>query len=119
MVGVAYNFGRGVLQNPKQAALWYEKAARQGHAPAVFDLGQMHFLGEGVAQDHKQALAYFLKAAEHGEPPLLALAQCRIGECFERGWGTAVDLAAARSWYAKAAAQGDEDARASLARLPA
>jgi TPR repeat protein len=43
----------------------------------------------------------------------------RLGECFESGWGTAVDLNAARSWYAKAAAQGDQQGCAALARLTA
>jgi hypothetical protein len=42
-----------------------------------------------------------------------------LGECFERGWGTAVDLNAARSSYAKAAAQGDEEGREALARQTA
>jgi TPR repeat protein len=50
---------------------------------------------------------------------VLARAQCRLGECFERGWGTAVDMHVARSWYAKAAAQGDEEGREAVARLTA
>jgi TPR repeat protein len=105
-------------QDYKQAFQWYEKAARQGHANAEFNLALLYSRGEGVAQDHKQALAYCLKAAQHGEPPMLARAQCRLGECFERGWGTAVDLNAARSWYAKAAAQGDEEGRAAECMTP-
>ncbi len=50
---------------------------------------------------------------------MLALAQLCLGECFERGWGTAVDLNAAKSRYAKPAAQGNEEGRAALARLMA
>ncbi len=63
------------------------------------------------------ALAYYVKAAQHSEPPVLAQAQFSLGECFERGWGTAVELNAARSWYAKAAAQGEDKRCAALARL--
>ncbi len=117
MLGNAYAVGRGVPPDMKQALQWYKKAAQQleGHANAEYNLAELYSHGdEGIAQDRKQALAYFLKAAQHGEPPMLARAQLCLGECFERGWGTAVDLKAARSWYAKAAAQGSEEARARL-----
>ena len=89
MVGLFHAFGRGIPLDFKQAVHWYEKAALQGYADAEYNLAVLYARGEGVPQDPKQALAYLLKAAEHGEPPVLALAPCRVGECFEHGWGTA------------------------------
>jgi len=97
--GVSYDSGNGVQQDHKQAFQWYEKTALRGHAGAEYNLAELYSHGAGVAQDRKQALAYYLKAAQHGTTPYtLVRAQRRLGECFERGWGTAVDLRAARSW---------------------
>lgn len=43
--------------------------------------------------------------------------QFYLGHCLENGLGAVRDLARARAWYEKSAAQGNAKARAALARL--
>lgn len=81
--------------------------------------------GSAVADDLSDANK-FLEAKEYGKAlPLYsklatagnAEAQFRLGEMYWYGEGTAQDLAAARTWMAKAAASGVADAKESLAIL--
>ena len=90
----------------EQALAWYFKAAAQGEAQAQCNAVTFVEKGlGGVAVDHEAALELYLKR-------LIRAWQGR------RSMQVSV-ITRARSWYAKAAAQGDEGARASLARLPA
>ena len=41
-IGVMYDLGRGVLEDDKEAAKWYRKAAEQGHAEAQINLASMY-----------------------------------------------------------------------------
>jgi TPR repeat protein len=41
MIGVMYEFGRGVAKDPQQAAAWYQKAADLGDADAKKRLAQL------------------------------------------------------------------------------
>ncbi|QLQ34099.1 MAG: sel1 repeat family protein [Candidatus Thiothrix singaporensis] len=43
-----YEDGRGVTQNFKQAAYWYDKAAKAGFSEAQNNLGVLFVLGNGV-----------------------------------------------------------------------
>jgi TPR repeat protein len=38
-LGQAYDYGEGVVKDPAQSALWYSKAAKQGDAAGLYDLG--------------------------------------------------------------------------------
>jgi TPR repeat protein len=42
-----------------QALKWYRKAAEQGHAEALFNLGGRYYNGEGVTKDEIEAYAYW------------------------------------------------------------
>jgi TPR repeat protein len=67
-VGEIYE--RGVGGEPPryaQAALWYRKAADQGHPRAMINLGFLHEKGLGVARDPAAALALYRRAAGLGE----------------------------------------------------
>ena len=44
-----------------------EPLAKEGNAPAQFNLGVMYRDGQGVPQDDAQAAAWFRKAAEQGD----------------------------------------------------
>ena len=61
---------------------------------------------QGIARDVRAVRA----AAEQGD----AQAQYQLGQCYEKGLGTAVDSAQAVQWYTRAAEQGDADAMYSL-----
>ena len=58
-----------------QAALWYLKAAVQGHRVAQFNLGMMYGQGKGVLRNQITAAMWLAKAAELGH----AGAQYHIG----------------------------------------
>ena len=60
-LGVLYNDGRGVQQDYAAAALWYRKAADQGHAGAQCNLAILYNHGTGFAQDHAEAIMWFTK----------------------------------------------------------
>ena len=64
--GMAFVSGRGVTQDRAQAAVWFCKAAEQGHADAQYFLGMLYSFGNGVAKDDKEAVTWLREAAEQG-----------------------------------------------------
>ena len=87
-----------------------EKAAGQGHAYAMFWLGQTHAKWE----EHEQAMEWFTKAAETGLPAAMFC----IGCCLDKGEGAAApDYPKAADWYRRAADAGDGDAAVNLATM--
>ena len=62
-------------QSYKAAAVWYRKAADQGHAQAQCDLGDIYRNGRGVVQSSKEAALRYRKAADQG----YANAQSNLG----------------------------------------
>ena len=51
-------FGVGVLENYREAAKWYRKAAEQGLAHAQYNLSVMYIRGEGVSENYVKAYAW-------------------------------------------------------------
>ena len=68
-----------------------------------------------MPQDYEQAVAWYRLAAEQGH----AAAQNNLGAMYESGYGVKKDMALAREWIGKAAAQGLEAAERWLAEHPA
>lgn len=58
-------------------------------------------------------VAALCRRAEAGD----AEAQFALAHCYVEGRGVAADEAEARTWFARAAAQGDADAQAALERM--
>ena len=54
----------------------------------------IHEFGHGIAEDKARARAYYERAADHAHVE----AQLRLGELYEFGIGTAVDLVRAHKW---------------------
>lgn len=48
------------------AAMWFLRAANQGHTDAAYRLGGMHCKGQGVPQDDAEAAKWLRHAAEDG-----------------------------------------------------
>ena len=106
--------GRGVAKNETEAVRWYRKAADRGHSRACLALAICYRDGKtGVGQSDAEALKWSRKAAEKG----LASGQYLLGSLLEQGRGTQKNLKEATSWYRKAAAQNDPQAKARLAEL--
>ena len=66
LLGDAYNFGRGVVQDHAEAVKWYRLAAPQGDAITQYNLGVMYDNGHGVPQDFKEAARWYKLAAAQG-----------------------------------------------------
>ena len=66
MLGYLYQTGKGAQKDLKQAIRWYERAADQGEAMAMFNLGNLYRKGYGVSQDESKARALFRRAVDRG-----------------------------------------------------
>ena len=60
------NYGQGVVQDYKEAFVWYRKAAEQGTSSAQFALGTMYEYGNGVITDNVYAHMWYNIAASNG-----------------------------------------------------
>lgn len=96
MVGQIYENGHGVDADPAKAMTLYNRCADQGH------LGCVNSRRALKDKEYKQELKTVEPAAQSGD----AVAQNRLGEMYEFGYGVSRDAAAALSWYEKAADQG-------------
>jgi TPR repeat protein len=86
-----------------------EKAAGQGHAYAMYQLGCIH----RVREELEQCVAWLTKGAEAGLPK----AMFGRGGCLDKGKGVAApDYTAAADWYRRAADGGEGDAANNLCR---
>jgi TPR repeat protein len=69
-LGNAFTFGnetpRLVADADVEAAQWYYKAAKLGHADAQYSLGLLFMAGKGVEKDQKEATYWMQEAAKHG-----------------------------------------------------
>ena len=101
-LGLRYAEGDGVIQNQKEAAKWFELAAKQGKTDAQYHYGLALLRGRGVVQDYRAAFSWIEKAAQRGH----AKAQFDLAELYRYGTGTTVDKPRAYLWFNLAAAQG-------------
>lgn len=66
-IGVFYAAGSGgYSQDFTKALEWYERAARSGHAVAIFNLALLYWEGEGVREDRQRGWDLMQKASELG-----------------------------------------------------
>ena len=99
-LGMAYQTGSGVAEDPAKALDAFRKAAALGDPLASYKLG-CYYDGQGaglVEPDSKLALEYKLVAAKAG----YALAQQDVGVLYARSG----DVPAGLNWVAQSAAQG-------------
>jgi TPR repeat protein len=96
----------------KQAAMWFQQAAEQGHARAQYELAKMYLRGDGIEQSWAQAAFWYSQAAEQGQEIAVNCLR-RVSRVikalndFEREAGE----------YREAAEQGDPDAQYKLGRI--
>jgi TPR repeat protein len=102
IMGVMYEWGRGVPKDHKTAVKYYTLAAEQGFADAQFNLGVMYRLGQGVPQDYTTAAKWYKLAAEQGG----ADAQLNLGVMYLKGNGVPTDYVYAHMWWSIAASNG-------------
>ena len=82
---------------------WFNRAAAQGHANALWQLATMEYGGVGTSQDLERALQHHRKAAELGQVD----AMYHLGLAYSNGKGVSKDYASALHWLGKAVAYED------------
>jgi TPR repeat protein len=88
--------------------------ARAGDAKAQYNLATAYAEGKGIARNYPKALEWFTKSANAG----VGASQYSLAAIYESGLVNGKpDLAQARAWYEKAAAQGDTKATERLALM--
>ncbi|MCG8691995.1 MAG: sel1 repeat family protein [Minwuiales bacterium] len=107
VVGVMYDHGFVRDRNYAEAAVWFERAARQGNSKAAFNLGLLYWRGAdaeagSLAQDQTKAAQWLNQAADAG----FAMAQQILAEMYLAGRGVAVDEAKACELARAAADRG-------------
>lgn len=107
-LGCTY-YGKG---NYDQAVEHYQKAAKQGHAQAQYQLALCYEEGKCLVEDYQSAVTWYQKAADQGH----VSAQYKLAYCYEKGLGVAKNAAQALQWYRKAAMQGDAKAQCAFGR---
>ncbi len=108
-----YAEGRGLPQNLGEAADWFERAARQGLAPAQFRLGGFYEKGFGVKKDLDAARRLYLAAADAGN----AKAMHNLAVLYAEGIDGKPDYQNAAKWFRKAADYGLTDSQYNLGIL--
>ncbi len=114
VLGLMYQFGRGVPPDDVQAFDWYMLAAMQGYSASQKKVGVMYHEGRGVPQDYKQAIVWLRKSAEQNDVQAMAA----LGGCYFLGQGVAQDYVLAYAIVNLAASedQGAREWRTALAK---
>jgi len=114
LLGLAYKEGnRGLDVDAERAVLLFTRAAEQGHAVAMFELGNCSACGIGCAFDAKAAFKWYKSAAALDYPE----AQYNVGIYYHNGQGVEQSFQSAAEWYGRAAAHGDVEALCNLGGL--
>src|SRR5690349_11509003 len=108
-LGQAYRLGRGVQTNLATAKTWLERAGAQGHVDAQTTLGLLLFQNGNQAE----GLKWLKQAAEQGEPRAMLV----YGTALVNGDGVTQDPMLGYAYVSRAAAQGLEPAKQTLAQL--
>ncbi len=101
--------GWGTEKNAAIAAVWFEKAARQGEREAAFELGRLYLDGNGVPLAPQTGLSWLNQAARTGYVP----ANNELGRFYKNNR----DPETARFWYEKSARQNDPEGLYQLSLL--
>jgi TPR repeat protein len=79
-VGLSYDNGWGIQQNPQLARVWYKKAAKNNNRSAQYLLG-LHFI-QGTNAERAKGLMWLQRAADNGD----SAAQQFLKKGKKRGW---------------------------------
>ena len=114
-LGLLYDLGNGVPEDPAHAFIWYKAAAEAGLPAAEFNVGAMYDSGRGVSQSSENAALWYAKAAAHKH----ARAAFDLSQLYEQGDGVPRNLGAAAAWLRVAASGRLEAAAERLKALEA
>lgn len=128
-LALCYESGYGVAKNENLAVKYCRILAEKRFAPAIewlhkkseqdknvlaqYWLGWLYSLGRGVPYDVNKAFELLESAAKQN----YVNAQHTVAQCYQHGRGVEKNLQLATEWYIKAAANGDENAKAELEKM--
>lgn len=101
-VGDMYSKGEGTEENQAKAFEHFNKAAKLGVIPALYNISNMLATGQGVERNTKKALMYLQAAAEVGDPKALFT----LGTHYYAGNIVEQDKKKAMQFYVEAAQKG-------------
>lgn len=94
-LGDCYEKGIGTATNLTEAVTCWMKAAERKHSWAACKVAIRH----QKDKKQKEAFEWFRKSADLGSD----YGCCKLGECYEKGWGTETNAALAAEWFLKGA----------------
>ncbi len=104
--------GKGLDQDLKEAAQWYQRAAASGFAMAQFRLGTLYERGLGVKRDAERAQVWYERAAAQGNVKAMHNLAVLAASRNPKG-----DYETAARWFTAAAEHGLADSQYNLAVL--
>ena len=112
-LGLLFDLGQGVPEDPATAYKWYRRAAETGLAKAQFNVAVMEDSGVVGPRDAVAAARWYAKAAAQGH----LRAQYNLAQLYASGDGVPRDIAEAKAWYRVAARGGLTAAADKLAEI--
>jgi hypothetical protein len=113
-LGRCMAYGIGIAPNVAEGRRWIEKAMAYEELDAFHQLAVLFEIGKLGKPDQKVAAGLLRQAAERGSPP----AQHRLGLYYLHGMGgLPKSKVQAGTWFAKAAEQGNAEAKKELDKL--
>ena len=110
-IGCMFDNGLFGQKNVVEAVKWFEKSAAQGNDLAKSNLADILRKGtNGYPVDLKRAFDIYKSCG-------LPYAHYRVGEFYEKGWGTEVNMAEAKRYYRLAYQEGHPLAKKKLAEF--
>jgi hypothetical protein len=101
-LGLLFDLGQGVREDPATAYMWYRRAAEAGLAQAQFNVAVMQDSGVVGPRNVVEAARWYAKAAAQGHHR----AQYNLGQLYSSGDGVPRSIAQAKAWYRVAAHGG-------------
>lgn len=115
-----YYYGNGTDINYCKAFDYYRRSADKGCSHSYYRLGYMFRNGVGCAKNTKESDVWFRKMIEvySGDKRMQNGFNCyRLGQLYEKGWGTVIDFEKAKECYLIASKDKNSNAEYALARI--
>lgn len=127
-VGGWFYRGRHVPQNYETALQWWSRAAQQGNALAVGNMGLCYQTGHGIAADSTRAVQLYDRSIAAGNPALFQSLEAQanrgnlfaatyMAHCYKDGIGTRRNISKQIEYLTIAADKGSLASRTQLALL--
>lgn len=128
ILGILFEQGSGVKEDPAIAAKWYEKGIENGNAAAARRLANLYHLGTGVPHDEAKSNELLKKAVEMGDKAAPAFIEKRARDLNDARPGMSIKAEAYRLYkqkqfdkaaklYRQCADMGNDDCQLAIGQL--